>query len=166
MLVALCVVFLRDFYVKSVLGIARKKILERGVNFSCSLICSKNSSASFSNFMFFKDSRKAAKLKKLTICITPIKICPLASKNFNWRKSLVKIQKLCFLADICVCQDKISRLSTEISPLHTWKKSWNAHTASCEGLVAIFCIHSKSWKVKFDSTVVLLFKWLKMWASN
>ena len=35
MLVAVCVVFLRDFYVKSVLGIARKKILERGVNFSC-----------------------------------------------------------------------------------------------------------------------------------
>lgn len=50
MLVAACVVFLRDFYVKSVLGIARKKIfergvkfLERGVNFNCSRICSNHS---------------------------------------------------------------------------------------------------------------------------
>jgi hypothetical protein len=42
MLVAACVVFLRDFYVKSVLGIGRKKFLERGVNFNCSRICSKS----------------------------------------------------------------------------------------------------------------------------
>jgi hypothetical protein len=40
MLVAVCVVFPRDFYVKSLLGIARKKILKVGGKNSCSrIIC-------------------------------------------------------------------------------------------------------------------------------